>query len=58
MHYEAILPPSEAKIENYFSKISSDCFIRSIISVTVYWSIALQMEHCFLAITLNLKCEF
>ena len=23
-----------------------------------YWSIALQMEHCFLAITLNLKWEF
>ena len=22
------------------------------------WGIVLQMEHCFLAITLNLKCEF
>ena len=24
----------------------------------LYWSIALQMEHCFLAIALNLKWEF
>ena len=23
-----------------------------------YWSIVLQMEHCFLAITLDLKWEF
>ena len=23
-----------------------------------YWSKAIQMEHCFLAITLNLKWEF
>ena len=27
-------------------------------SYDYYWGIALQMEHCFLAITLNLKLEF
>ena len=37
-------------------------FVRHTLNIGIwnidYWSIALQMDHCFLAITFNLKWEF